>query len=99
MFVPLIDIGKVRLQRKMFLHLFSPSPRMRGMADLRKLAKDAIRAAGGDQVVADIYNPPIRRQAVNGWLKVPPARVPKLAARSGKTPAQIRPDIFGAAAG
>ena len=69
------------------------------MADLRKLAKDAIRAAGGDQVVADIYDPPIRRQAVNGWPKVPPARVPKLAIRSGKRPDQIRPDIFGAAAG
>ncbi len=69
------------------------------MADLRKLAKDAIRAAGGDQVVADAYNPPITRQAVNGWPKVPPLRVPKLAALAGKTPAQIRPDIFGAAAG
>lgn len=67
------------------------------MADLRKLMKAAIKAAGGDQVVADALN--ISRQAVQSWPKVPPARVPKLATLSRKRPDQIRPDIFGAAAG
>jgi DNA-binding transcriptional regulator YdaS (Cro superfamily) len=76
------------------------SPRKSPSPPSRERTRLLIAVAGGPQVVARMFDPPISSQAVSQWPRVPAARCPVIerATQGRVTRHELRPDVYGPAA-